>query len=674
VILPVTEPSHAVFLSYASQDAEAAQRICEALHAAGIEVWFDQSELRGGDAWDRQIRKQIHECALFMPVISVHSDARREGYFRREWKLAVDRTADMADDVAFLLPVVIDNTPDATARVPDRFHEVQWSRLPDGIPTPEFVALAQALLTNQVVALAPPSVRALTSADVAIPEPGGVRRAPRDRALKRPFRHATVFGLAAIVIIGAGYFALDRLVLSKRSLQPPIVPVEKSIAVLPFVDMSEKHDQEYFGDGIAEEIVDLLAKIPGLKVIGRTSSFQFRGNTSDLRKIGASLGVVYLVEGSVRKSGDQLKVAVQLIDARDGTHRWSDTYERDSVNALSLQRQIAVAVARELQVSVTDYFGTGGTTKSAEAYDLYLRGIRDVDKNSDQDTALRAIAELSKAVEIDPAYVNAWVGLADAYDSAATANSSPRAESYRLARLAVDKALALDPNDADAYAMRAFIRMNVWDWTGAEEDIHRSLKVRKTSSAAQAGAKLAIARGNLLEAEALLRGVLATDPLDAYSLGALAFAVYPRLGRFEDSDRLISKLRDINANAEGLNAAQSLNAVFEGRYDLALRLAESETDVEQREMALAIVYTAMGKSVESKQTLERLLQNPTTLEFDVASVYAYRGERDLALQHLELAYAQHSVDLLNLKTDPLLSGIRTEPKYRQLLRQMNLPE
>jgi tetratricopeptide (TPR) repeat protein len=243
-----------------------------------------------------------------------------------------------------------------------------------------------------------------------------------------------------------------------------------------------------------------------------------------------------------------------------------------------------------------------------------------------------------------------------------------------LARLAVDKALALDPNDADAYAMRAFIRMNVWDWTGAEEDIHRSLNLRKTSGAVQAAAKLAMARGNLVEAEGLLRGVLATDPLDTNSLDVLAGLVYPALGRFEDSDRLLSKMRDINANALYLSATESFNALSEGKHDLALRLAESETDAEAREVSLALVYTAMGKTRESKQALERLLQLPTALEFDVARVYAYRGERDLALQYLERAYARHSVDLLYLKADPLLSNVRSEARYKKLLRQMNLPE
>src|ERR1700751_6042682 len=124
----VTEPSRAVFLSYASQDTEAAQRICGALRTAGVEVWFDRSELRGGDAWDRQIRKQVHDCGLFVPIISANTEARPEGYFRREWRLGVDRTQDMADDEPFLLPVVIDDTPDATARVPVKFREVQWAR------------------------------------------------------------------------------------------------------------------------------------------------------------------------------------------------------------------------------------------------------------------------------------------------------------------------------------------------------------------------------------------------------------------------------------------------------------------------------------------------------------------------------------------------------------------
>jgi hypothetical protein len=241
----VTDPGKAVFLSYASQDADAAGRICEALRAAGIEVWFDQSELRGGDAWDRQIRKQIHDCALFVPVISAHSDARHEGYFRREWRLAVERAGDMAEDVAFLLPVVVENTPDATARVPDRFREVQWSRLSDGQTTPAFVERVRRLLSP-----ASPSVNS-SRASVA---PGAAA------LIRQPFRPSwlsrrSLLVMVAVIIAALAYWDVDRFWISKRQVSPPAPPTAPraaapaafsppphSIAVLPFVNMSGDKD------------------------------------------------------------------------------------------------------------------------------------------------------------------------------------------------------------------------------------------------------------------------------------------------------------------------------------------------------------------------------------------------------------------------------------------------
>jgi len=483
--------------------------------------------------------------------------------------------------------------------------------------------------------------------------------------------------IAAAVAVVVGYIGIDRYVLHKRaelSAAPATAAnADKSIAVLPFADLSEKHDQEYFADGVAEEILDLLAKIPGLKVIGRTSSFQFKGNNSDLRKIGATLGATYILEGSVRRSGTTVKVTVQLIDARDGTHRWSETYEREIADALLLQKQIATAVARELQVSVLDYFGPGSETKSLEAYDLYLRGLRDVDLG-DRDAELRAIAEMSKAVELDPNYVNALVGLADAYDTAAADSVSPPVESYRLARVAIDKALTLDPKNADAYAMRAFIRMNTWDWSGAEQDIRRSTSLRKTSGAAQAEAKLAWIRGDLVTAEGLLRNILAIDPLDTDSLATLAYAVYPAMGRFTDADHLSTKIRDIDPNTRFINANASLSALLQGNYQLALRLAEMEPDAGAKETSLAIVYSAMRKPDLSRQAIDRLLRVPGITDYWVAEAYAYVGEKDLAFRYLERAYAHYDPGLLWLKSDPLLANLRGEPRYKALLHKMNLPE
>ena len=292
---PASTPAGTVFLSYASQDSEAAQRICDALRAAGIEVWFDQSELRGGDAWDRHIRERIHDCRLFIAVISANTEARDEGYFRREWGLAVDRTRDMDEKKAFLLPVVIDNSVERNARVPERFHGIQWTRLPGGVTPSAFVARVAALLG--------------APAPAAAVGPGSAPVSSRPAHVRNPRAIWIPLGLATLaIIVGGGWFALQRSALHRHAktgvtVQSRPAVMEKSIAVLPFADLSEKHDQEYFADGMAEEVINLLAKLPDLKVIGRTSSFQFKGRNEDLRKIGQSLGAAYVLEGSVRRSG-----------------------------------------------------------------------------------------------------------------------------------------------------------------------------------------------------------------------------------------------------------------------------------------------------------------------------------------------------------------------------------
>jgi hypothetical protein len=239
----VTEASHAVFLSYASQDQEAALRICDALRAAGIEVWLDQSELRGGDTWDRKIRDQIRHCALFVPIISAHSQARLEGYFRREWKFAVERKRDIADELVFLLPVVIDETPERGASVPEGFHEVQWTRLPGGAVSQEFIQHVSRLLTGdpdrpepavQALELSP----AVATAGLAAQSKSGA-----------PLRMGLLLIAVATAII-VGYIGIDRYVLHKGT-QPSAAfatasNADKSIAVLPFVDLSQKKDKEYF--------------------------------------------------------------------------------------------------------------------------------------------------------------------------------------------------------------------------------------------------------------------------------------------------------------------------------------------------------------------------------------------------------------------------------------------
>src|SRR6202451_1898306 len=355
----MTEPSKAVFLSYASQDAEAARHICDALRSAGVEVWFDQSELRGGDVWDRHIRKHIHDCALFVPIISSTTQARLEGYFRREWKLAVDRTHDMADAKPFLVPVVIDDTNDQEAEVPELFRAVQWTRLPEGKTPPAFVKRVAPLLS-------PGKPRASSNARSSCALKSAAA-APAKNSARGSWRYQpAVLLIAAVAILAGGYFAVDKFVLSKRAAEAgpasasavqSIAPIqsmipEKSIAVLPFVDMSEKKDQEYFSDGLSEELIDHLAHAADLKVISRTSSFKFKGKSEDIATIAQKLRVAHVLEGSVRKAGNTMRVTAQLIRADNGYHLWSRTYDRDIKDIFKVQDEIAAAVVAELKTQL----------------------------------------------------------------------------------------------------------------------------------------------------------------------------------------------------------------------------------------------------------------------------------------------------------------------------------
>src|SRR6516162_8213992 len=305
-----TMPAGAVFLSYASEDAAAAERVAAALRSAGIEVWFDKSELRGGDAWDRRIRDQIHDCRLFIALISAHTEARDEGYFRREWKLAVDRTHDMLEKKAFLLPVAIDATPERRAAVPDKFHEVQWTRLPGGETPPAFVERVRRLLSPE----APYPVGAAVSAQSGAV---GISRAPAQSAWSP--KRGLLAAAAAIAVLGViAYVAIEKIWISKPAASAPAVaasaapaaftPPPHSIAVLPFINMSGDKEQQYFSDGLTEELLNSLSRINKLQVAAPTSSFSFQGEHPDIATVAHKLNVGAVLEGSVRRAGNTVRI------------------------------------------------------------------------------------------------------------------------------------------------------------------------------------------------------------------------------------------------------------------------------------------------------------------------------------------------------------------------------
>ncbi|HWS66315.1 MAG TPA: TIR domain-containing protein, partial [Steroidobacteraceae bacterium] len=428
--VPASDGHRAVFLSYASEDAEAAARICTSLRDAGIEVWFDQNELRGGAAWDSAIKKQIKTCALFIPIISANSRARVEGYFRFEWKLAVDRSHLMAAEKAFLLPVVIDGTDEVDARVPDKFHEVQWTWLSGGQTSAAFVEQVSRLLA--LGEYVPPAGAAPA---VASPVPK----------------------------------------------QNPCS--EQSIAVLPFVDMSQNKDQEYFSDGLTEELIGLLTRVPELRVPARTSCFYFKSKQATISDIARALNVAHVLEGSVRKAGNTIRIAVQLIRADTGYHLWSQTYDRTLDDIFKVQDEIAGSVVRSLcDALLSATLPTRSASLNSEAYQLYLRGHFHWNRRSPEEFR-KAIAFFQQAIAVDPGYALAFTGLANCYSLLPIYDRLSQAtQTMPQARTAILRALAIDDDLAEAHASLGLIlALFDFEWVAAERQYQRAIELSPNS-------------------------------------------------------------------------------------------------------------------------------------------------------------------------------------------------
>jgi TolB-like protein/Flp pilus assembly protein TadD len=682
----MTEPSKAVFLSYASQDAEAARHICDALRSAGVEVWFDQSELRGGDVWDRQIRKHIHDCALFVPIISSTTQARLEGYFRREWKLAVDRSHDMADGKPFLVPVVIDDTNDQEAEVPESFRAVQWTRLPEGETPPAFVERVSRLLS-------PGQSRASTMARPSLPTLG-VATPSRDPSRASWRSQPAVLLVSAVAILAGGYFAVDSFVLSKRvaeagpasaSAVQSVAPTqstipEKSIAVLPFVDMSEKKDQEYFSDGLSEELIDHLAHSPDLKVIARTSSFQFKGKNEDVRTIAGKLGVANLLEGSVRTSGHAVRITAQLIRASDGTHLWSQSYDRQMSDIFKVQDEIAGTVVEALKATLT-----GGTSDSAgrernvEAYNLLLKGNFFYERSHPGDYD-QAIEQYKHALELDPNYALAWAKLARVYIWQGYSPKFSVSEQESKARDALQRALSIDPNLAVAHRWLGRIYLNFrWDWTAAKSEFERAIALDPN------GPEGGKAQSDLLIMTAFITGRfeevirresqnLARNPLDTSELYTLGWILFYG-GHLEEAAAIQHRLLELDPAFSDAHAGAARTSLLMGKNADALAEAEKETDEENRLVNLALVYWGMDRRTDADAALRQLESKfANVAAYDIGEVHAYRGEADAAVMWLERAYRQRDGRMIHLKVDPLLRNLRSDARYKVLLRKMNLPE
>jgi TolB-like protein/Tfp pilus assembly protein PilF len=664
-----TEVSHAVFLSYASQDAAAARRTCDTLRSAGIEVWLDQSELRGGDAWDQTIRRQIRECALFVPIISANTALRSEGYFRLEWALADERTHMMSRNKTFIVPVCVDATPEAGADVPDSFLRVQWTRLPAGEAPPGFAERVRSLLDPAVPA---------SRADARTPAP------PRPAAAVRAGRSGRWYaGVALGVIVVAALAALRpwHLLAARQDAprQDPSVSEapQKSVAVLPFADMSEKHDQEYFSDGLSEELIDVLSKIPNLRVPARTSSFSFKGKSATIGEIARALGVTHVLEGSVRTSGDRMRITAQLVRADNGFHLWSQTYDREVRDIFAVQDDIAHEVAEQLKAALlmsARPAELANQTTSVDAHNLYLKArflmVRDSAPELEQ-----AVDLYQQALKLDPSYAQAWAWLAYTRIRQIAQGGEPdTAENHEQAVAAAKRAIQLNPNLPEGYSSLATANMQFErNWLAALQALDKAATLDPNDPLVnQAKGHLSAAIGAPDEPAKHFRRAVDADPLNMLPRKYLGRALYYQRQPAEAVAGLRRAI-ELNGQFPGLQYELGRALLQQNQTQAAVAAFEAEPDPVWRQNGLALGYFAAHRLKDAQATLAAFLAHPNGGEFQIAETYAFLGQPDKAFEWLENARLQHDPGIIWMRNDPLLTSISADPRFAAFLKSVNMP-
>ena len=526
--------NQAIFLSYASQDADAASRICEALRAAGLEVWFDKNELTGGDAWDQKIRKQIKECTLFIPIISANTNAREEGYFRLEWKLAVDRSHLMADHKAFFLPVIWGDVVETTAHVPDKFRERQWSRLYDDKSISDFATRVQQIVSTP---------------GVAAPQTSSASLVPSIAA-----------NLAS---------ASDTLLTSPLSL-----PDKPSIAVLAFDNMSGDPDQVYFTDGIVEDIITALSRFRQLFVIARNSSFSYKGKNVDVKQVGRELGVRYVLEGSVRKSGNRVRITGQLIDATTGANLWADKFDGDLADIFDLQDEVTASVVCAIIPKLDEAEiarAKRKPTESLAAYEYYLHGLAVVDIMTGEANA-EALRLFYKAIELDPEFALAYALAAHCivFRKILRLMADPVEdvfESRRLTRRAID----LGKDDAVVLAFASFALAYVnGDLDEADAACNRALALNTNVALAwAAGGLVKIGLGDAELGISHVASAMRLSPCDPHISWWHHFTAYGHffLGRYEEAVKWEEKALSYFPDVPMCLSLQAANLAMAGRFE-----------------------------------------------------------------------------------------------------------
>ena len=488
----------------------------------------------------------------------------------------------------------------------------------------------------------------------------------------RRWRIGIFSAVVLLLVASIGSF----LFLKRQSkAQQPFVQTN-SVAVLPFTDLSQNKDQEYFSDGLSEELINELGKVPGLKVVPRSTAFQFKGRNEDIRSVARKLGVANVLEGSVHREGNRIRISAELTKAEDGFQLWSETYDRKIDDIFAIQDEISRSVTSALQMKLlpppSRFAPSPSKITNPEAYEAYLQSQYFFRRGEAKPDLEKAIGYNDQAIKLDEKYAPAWALRSSILTTMSSLGLREHKAGYAEARRAAERAIALDPQLAADYVSLAWVQLSYeWDWAGADASLKKAAELDPGNLMVLSyRAYLYECRGEIDEAIAMTQQAETLDPERAnLYLGDLLYIA----GRYDEANAALEKALSINPKLEGAHANLSQILIARHQPQLALEEIAKEPGEWERLTVQALAYHDLGRKQESDAALAQLVAtHGTDSPYQVAQVHAHRGETTQAFEWLERAYRDHDPGLNQIKSDPLLAPLRSDSRYQSLVKRMHL--
>jgi TolB-like protein len=483
----------------------------------------------------------------------------------------------------------------------------------------------------------------------------------------------------ALAVIAAGLLmyqlARSKLTFSRQATSPSTAS-QKSIAVLPLLNESGDPGDEYFSDGLSEELIAALAQIKELKVIGRSSSFRFKDKKGDTKAIGEKLGASTLLDGTVRKQGDRVRIVAELINAADGSELWSRTYDREIKDIFAVQAEIARAVAMSLQLTLLaaeEMSAKNTATKSAEAHNAYLQGHFYFQRRNLEDYR-NAVGFFDQAIRLDPDYAMAYAKRSEAWTWIGDQTSEDQKEAWAAAGRDAEKAVAIEPGLSEAHAALGWVRFfGEWKFGEGLTELRRAQEISPWNATANdLLARVVVYLGQFEEAEKLARQAIELDPLAFQARTSLARVLFVE-GKLDQAEAAARKAAELQPTAASSHRWQVLVAIMRNDGETALREAQLEPNDAYRRFELALAHYARRDHRAADAALAELVaKDRNVLAYQIAEVYAWRGEADKAFEWLQVSLDNHDTGMLSLLIDPLMRGLQHDARYNGLIAKMPL--